>query len=45
MFLIFNLTIKICRKMKLRVKNLMDNINDLEKDMSRNMERFKSYIA
>lgn len=31
--------------MKLRVKNLMDNINDLEKDMSRNMERFKSYIA
>ena len=31
--------------MKLRVKNLMDNISDLEKDMSRNMERFKSYIA
>jgi hypothetical protein len=31
--------------MKLRVKNLMDNINDLEKDMLRNMERFKSYIA
>ena len=29
------------RKMKLRVKNLMDSINELEKDMSRNMERFK----
>ena len=30
--------------MKLRIKTLVDNINDLEKELGKNLERFKSFI-
>ncbi|CAK93569.1 unnamed protein product (macronuclear) [Paramecium tetraurelia] len=32
-------------KMKLRIKNLLDNIAALEKEMNRNFERFKLFIS
>lgn len=31
-------------KMKMRIKNLIDNVNALEKELGRSFERFKTFI-